>query len=171
MYLRIETVSEKKLIGKHINMTFSNNRTFELWQSFMPKRKEILNNLSSDLLSLQIYDETFFDNFNPNTEFEKWALIEVSDFDNMPKNMEAFTLQGGLYAVFLHKNVTSTPEKTFGYIYGTWIPNSEYELDNRPFFEVLGENYKYNDISSEEEIWIPIRLKMAHGSSVFHLAE
>jgi AraC family transcriptional regulator len=81
----------------------------------------------------------------------------------MPENMEGFTLMEGLYAVFLHKNAISTPEKTFGFIYGAWIPNSEYELDNRPHFEVLGEKYRNNDISSEEEIWIPIRLKMAHG--------
>jgi AraC family transcriptional regulator len=158
MYLRIEIISEKKLIGKRIKTSFANDRTFELWKSFMPRRKEILNNLSNDLLSLQIYHESFFDNFNPNVEFGKWALSEVSDFDNIPENMEAFTLQGGLYAVFLHKNAISTPEKTFKYIYETWIPNSEYDLDNRPHFEVLGYNYKNNDINSEEEIWIPIKM-------------
>jgi AraC family transcriptional regulator len=164
MYQRIETISEKKLIGKRLRTSFSNDKTKELWQSFMPRRKEILNSLSSDLISLQIYDESFgISEFNPNNEFEKWALSEVLDFDNMPENMEGFTLMEGLYAVFLHKNAISTPEKTFGFIYGAWIPNSEYELDNRPHFEVLGEKYRNNDISSEEEIWIPIRLKMAHG--------
>lgn len=157
MYLRIETISEKKLIGKRLKMSFLNDRTRELWQSFMPRRKEILNNLSNDFLSLQMYDEDFFDKFNPHTEFEKCALSEVSDFDNIPESMKGFTLQGGLYAVFLHKNATSTPEETFGYIYKTWIPNSEYQLDNRPHFEVLGYNYKNNDVSSEEEIYIPIR--------------
>jgi AraC family transcriptional regulator len=157
MYLRIETIPEKKLIGKRLKMSFSNDKTIELWQSFMPRRKWILNSLSNDLISLQIYNDDFFDNFNPHTEFEKWALSEVLDFDNVPENLEVFTLQGGLYAVFLHQNATSTPEKTFGYIYKTWIPNSEYNLDNRPHFEVLGYNYKNNDISSEEEIYIPIR--------------
>jgi AraC family transcriptional regulator len=157
MYLRTETIPEKKLIGKSIKTSFANDRTFDLWENFMPRRKEILNNLSTDLFSLQIYDKSFFENFNPHVEFEKWALVEVSDFDNIPENMAAFTLQEGLYAVFLHKNATSTPEKTFGYIYQTWIPNSEYELDDRPHFEVLGAKYKHNDVSSEEEIWIPIR--------------
>jgi AraC family transcriptional regulator len=158
MYIRTETITAKKLIGKHIKTSFANDKTFELWRSFIPRRKEILNNLSTDLFSLQIYDKTFFENFNPQAEFEKWALVEVSDFDNIPENMESFTLQGGLYAVFLHKNATSTPEKTFGYIYGTWIPNSEYELDDRPHFEVLGEKYKHIDVGSEEEIWIPVRM-------------
>ncbi len=39
------------------------------------------------------------------------------------------------------------------------LPNSEYELENRPHFEVLGEKYKNNDPNSEEEIWIPIKKK------------
>lgn len=159
MYLRAEIISEKNLIGKSIKTSFVNDRTVDLWKSFMPRRKEILNSKSNDLLSLQIYDENFFNNFNPNSEFEKWALIEVSNFENIPENMEAFTLQEGLYAVFIHKNAISTPDKTFKYIYEIWIPNSEYELDNRPYFEVLGEKYKNKDISSEEEIWIPIRLR------------
>jgi AraC family transcriptional regulator len=162
MYLRTEKISEKKLIGKQIKTSFANDKTFELWKSFMPRRKEIISSLSNDLLSLQIYDKSFFDNFNPNTEFEKWALVEVSNLDNIPENMEAFTLQGGIYAVFQHKNAKSTPENTFGYIYKTWVPNSEYELDNRPHFEVLGEKYKNNNINSEEEIWIPIRLRLDH---------
>ncbi len=36
MVPRIEILAEKKLIGKRIKMTFSNNKTFDLWQSFMP---------------------------------------------------------------------------------------------------------------------------------------
>ncbi|MEP1984886.1 MAG: GyrI-like domain-containing protein, partial [Maribacter dokdonensis] len=40
-----------------------------------------------------------------------------------------------------------------------WIPNSEYQLDGRPHFEVLGAKYKNNDPNSEEEVWIPIKAK------------
>ena len=161
MYLRTEIIPEKILIGMRVKMSFSEDRTKELWQGFMPKRKFILKSLSTDLISLQIYDENFgISEFNPAVEFEKWALSEVSDFDVMPEDIESFTLTAGLYAVFLHKNVISTVEQTFGYIFKTWIPNSEYDLDNkRPHFEVLGGKYKKNDISSEEEVWIPTKLK------------
>lgn len=161
MYLRTEIISEKKLIGLQVKMSFSKNRTSELWKSFMKRRKYILNSLSVDLISLQIYHDSFgICEFNPTIEFEKWALSEVSDFDGVPDNMESFTLTAGLYAVFLHKNVISTAEETFRYIFRTWIPNSEYDLDNkRPHFEILGGKYKKNDISSEEEVWIPIKLK------------
>jgi AraC family transcriptional regulator len=38
-----------------------------------------------------------------------------------------------------------------------WLPDSGFELDNRPHFAVMGEKYKRDDDASEEEIWIPVR--------------
>jgi AraC family transcriptional regulator len=156
---RIEELGEKKLIGMRMAMSLTDNRTAELWRSFMPRRKEIGNNIGTDLYSLQMYGETYFRDFNPSAEFVKWAAIEVKDFEKIPDGMEALVLPDGLYAVFLHRGAASTGPKTFEYIFGTWLPNSEYALDNRPHFEVLGEKYKNDDPSSEEEIWIPIKAK------------
>ena len=154
---RIETLSEKKLIGKSLKMSFAENRTHELWRSFVPKRKNIINAIGSDLWSIQIYAPLFFDPFNPGAEFEKWAAVEVTDFDFVAEGMETFTLAGGLYAVFVYHGAASAGAETFRYILGTWLPASEYILDNRPHFELLGEKYKNEDPDSEEEIWIPIR--------------
>lgn len=159
MFLRIETLAEKKLVGNRLKMSLSKNRTAELWARFMPRRKEITNKIGKELYSLQVYDPLYFVNFNPNAEFEKWALIEVVNYNSMPLGMETFTLEGGLYAVFLHQGAASTGPITFQYIFGTWFPKSDYVLDNRPHFEVLGEKYKNEDPYSEEEIWIPIKPK------------
>jgi AraC family transcriptional regulator len=105
-----------------------------------------------------VYPHSYFEAFNPAQEFEKWASVEVSDFEHIPANMETFVLPGGLYAVFEHKG-SGYDNSIFQFIYGTWLPASEYLLDERPHFEVLGEKYKNNDPDSEEEIWIPIKLK------------
>lgn len=160
MQSQIKTITPKKLVGQSLTMTFATNKTSELWRGFVPRRKEITNTVSSDLFSIQVYDESFnFKNFNPNASFVKWAAVEVSNFDSVPEGMETFTLPGGLYAVFFYKGL-NTDTQIFQYIYGTWIPDSEYELDNRPHFEILGEKYKNNDPDSEEEIWIPIKPKI-----------
>lgn len=157
---RIITIHEKKLVGKRIRMTLSANQTAELWQSFMPRRKEIRNKLNADLISIEVYDQNLdFSDFNLNTEFEKWAAVEVSAFEEIPETMETLTLTGGLYAVFQYKGAASDFASTFRYIFGTWLPSSEYSPENRPHFEVMGEKYKGNDPTSEEEIWIPIKLK------------
>jgi AraC family transcriptional regulator len=157
---RIETLKAKKLVGKKLKMSLADNKTGELWRSFMPRRREIKNNLNSELFSMQVYDPSYdFKNFNPAAEFEKWAAIEVTDFDSIPADMEQFELQGGPYAVFIHKGAASRGPETFTYIFGSWLPNSDYLLDNRPHFEILGEKYKNDDPDSEEEIWIPVRPK------------
>ncbi len=151
----IEVLTAKKLIGNRLTMSLANNKTGELWRGFMPRRKEIQNNLTSDLISMQVYDRPVdFSDFNQ--EFDKWAVVEVADFDSVPVGMETFTLPGGLYAVFHYKG-SSMDTRIFQYIFGTWLPNSDYILDNRPHFEVLGEKYKNADPDSEEDIWIPIK--------------
>jgi len=157
MIPKIKTSTEKKLVGKRLMMSFSNNGTAELWKSFMPRRKEIKNNIGTELYSMQMYAPLFFENFNPNATFEKWAAIQVTAFDAVPDGMETFTLESGLYAVFLYKGAANDAAKTFQYILGTWLPNSAYTLDNRPHFEILGEKYKNDDPNSEEEIWIPVK--------------
>jgi AraC family transcriptional regulator len=157
---RIEILLEKKLIGKSLKMSVSNDRTYELWHSFMPHRKEIKNNLSTDLFNVKVFDLSYdFQHFDPGAEYEKWAAMEVSDFKTIPENMEAFILKGGLYAVFINKGSADSGPQTFGYIFGTWLPNSEYEMDSRPHFDILGEKYKKDDPDSEEEIWVPIKPK------------
>jgi AraC family transcriptional regulator len=159
MIPRILHLKEKKLVGKRLTMSFADYKPSELWKSFMPRRKEISNNLTNDLMAITVYKPTHFRDFKPSNEFEKWATIEVTDFDSVPNEMETFTLNAGLYAVFDYKGL-NTDDSIYHFIYREWIPNSDYALDDRAHFEILGEKYKNNDPTSEEEIWIPIKLKI-----------
>jgi AraC family transcriptional regulator len=156
MVPKIQRSNERKLIGKRLTMSLADNKTGELWKSFILRRSEIKNSLTNHLISMQVYKSTHFTHFKPTNEFEKWATVEVTDFSNVPDDMETFTLTDGLYAVFDYKGLI-TDNSIFRYIFGTWLPGSEYILDDRPHFEVLGEKYKNNDPASEEEIWIPIQ--------------
>lgn len=156
---RIVKSGTKKLVGKRLKMSLSENKTHELWQSFMIQNKEINSSPGSALYSMQVYDTSYFSNFNPDKEFEKWAAIEVPDFKLIPPGLEHFTLEAGLYAVFIHKGGAGAGPTTFKYIFGTWLPGSGYSIDNRPHFELLGEKYSNEDPDSEEEIWIPIKPK------------
>jgi AraC family transcriptional regulator len=157
MYPKIQTLLSKTLLGKRLKMSFSNDRTGELWRSFMPYRKDILHKIGIDLYSMQIFGA--MPDFKTDATFEKWAAVEVSAIESIPEGMGTYTLKGGLYAVFLHQGPASAFQKTFGFIFEEWLPNSEYELDDREHFELLGEKYKNNDPDSEEEVWIPIRPK------------
>lgn len=159
MIPRTEIINEKKLVGKRMTMSYANYRIGELWGSFMPRRKEITNTLTNDLISLVVYAPNHFIDFKPTNQFERWATVEVENFNNVPDELETYNLSSGLYAVFNYKGMSSGAAAFFQYIYSEWVPNSEFILDDRAHFEVLGEKYKNNDPSSEEEIWIPIKAK------------
>jgi len=157
---RIVVLLDKKLVGKSLRMSLANDKTVDLWQSFMPERKLIQHTVDSRFYSIQVYDDNLdFSEFNPQTEFTKCAMVEISRFENIPDSMETRVLSGGLYAVFIHKGPAKKFAKTSRYIFTQWLPNSEYVLDKRPHFELIDERYKPHDEDSEEEVWIPIKKK------------
>lgn len=152
---RIEILKEKKLIGNRLKMSLIRNKTGQLWGMFAPRIKLINNKVSANKISMQVYDKSYYENFKPNNEFEKWATVEVKDFQEVPAGVETFTLEGGEYAVFHYRGLSSD-RRIFEYIFMNWLPSSKYKIDDRPHFEILGENYKNDSPTSEEEIWVPI---------------
>ncbi|WP_290845668.1 GyrI-like domain-containing protein [Flavobacterium sp.] len=137
-------------------MSFADNRSFELWSGFMPKRKKLANVRRNDLFSLQTYPKGF-DFSDATREFTKWAGAAVNPEAEIPEDFKSIEIPEGKYAVFLHVGSGQTAAITFGHIFNHWLPNSGFELDDRPHFEILGAKYKNNDPDSEEEIFIPIR--------------
>jgi AraC family transcriptional regulator len=152
----IRISAEKMLTGMRTRMNLTHNNTALLWKNFMSRRNEIRNAKSTELISMQLYPPAYFQSFNPENEFEKWAVVQVTEFQSTPAGMENFLLPAGVYAVFHYKGL-STDDSIFRYIFTEWFPSSGYDLDQRPHFEILGEKYKNNDPASEEEIWIPVK--------------
>lgn len=159
MFLRTEILPEKKLLGSKLRISFAKNTTRTLWQGFMQRKQEIKNCIGADLYSLEVYEPGFFSPFNPEKEFDKWACVEVTDYNLIPDKMEILVVPQGQYAVFLHKGPAGEGVKTYRYIFETWLPGSGYTLANRPHFAVMGSKYKSEDSASEEEIWIPVEVK------------
>ena len=150
---RIAIIEPKRLIGFSITTSFRDDKTQIVWRKFMMRRNEIVNQTSNQLFSLQIYPE----NFTPNQTFRKYALAEVSDFDNNPNDFEIFELASGKYLVFNYKGKAEIGPEIFRYIFQNMIPENQFEVDNRPHFEIFGEDYNPQNDFAEEEIWIPIR--------------
>jgi AraC family transcriptional regulator len=143
-----------------MKMSFSGNTTSELWRGFMPRLKEISNKTDSSLYSVEIYSEGFFDSFDPDVVFEKWAAAEVSEFAGIPEKMTSLVIPEGTYAVFIYRGLPAEAEGFYRYIFNEWLPSSGYSLDNRPHFAKMGGKYRSNDPASEEEIWIPVKMSV-----------
>ncbi len=159
MQSRIALLPEKKLVGISTRMSHADNKTFTLWNTLMPRRREIANAGGSDLYSVEEFERGHFARFDPTREFTKWAAIEVMDFTAVPDGMEQLTIPAGTYAVFVHRGPANEGARTYEQIFRSWLPSSEYDLDHRPHFALMGEKYKHNEEDSEEEIWIPVKPK------------
>lgn len=154
----IETEA-KKLVGISLHTSLADDKTELLWKRFMAKKGDISNAVSNDLFSVQVYDEGFMTGqFNSQSVYEKWAAVEVEDYSEIQEGLQGLKLPGGLYAVFKHEGTSKEFAETAKFIFDEWIPSSDYSLDNRPHFEVLGDKYKGPDNpESQEKIWIPIK--------------
>lgn len=138
-------------------MSIESNRTPELWQSFMKERSTLPGIVGSDLYSVQRYDSSYFENFHPQFMFEKWAACEVQNQADIPAPFSTLTIHEGLYAVFHYKGLPGTAANFFRSIFTIWLPRSDFHLDHRPHFEILGEKFDRLSPDSEEEVWIPVR--------------
>lgn len=147
------------LVGIRQEMTFSDDLSVPMWQRFMPRRHEITNRLGEDLYSVQLYPEGF--DFGLRSKFTKWATMPVKENGPIPEGMEVLRIPEGLYAVFTYQGIPANAAPFFKSIFTEWLPLSDYVLDNRPHFEILGSLYKHNDPTSQETVWIPVKLKSA----------
>ena len=156
---KIIEIEKKKLVGLYVNTSLANNNIPQLWNDFMPRIEEITNKQNTGCYEIHPFDSEFkMENFTENMEFEKWAAVEVANFDYIPEGLKSLTIEGGKYAVFEHKGTMNNIQMSFDYAYGTWLPNSEYEIDKRADFECYGEKYLGPEHpESITELWIPIK--------------
>jgi AraC family transcriptional regulator len=148
---------QKRLIGMNLRMSLRENRTRELWSSFMPARSAIDQTISSDLFSVQVYDNEV--DFSPDTIFTKWACMEVGDTTEIPDGMDELIIPSGEYAVFMHRGPAHEFPETLEKVMN-WMHDSGREFDARPQYEVLPVDYPGPaSPEAEEEVWIPIKSK------------
>lgn len=159
MEAKIVTLPTLKLIGNSVETSLSEQKTVALWKQFKPRVSEIKNRIDENFYSVQFYPAGIsMQEFTPITEFTKWAAVAVDNHDHVPSNMETTLIPGGLYAQFIHKGKAADFFRTSQYIFGTWLPQSGYQLDHRPHFEVMSPDYTGpNDPNTEELVYVPIK--------------
>ena len=151
---KIVNISNKKIVGmQSVMQQHQYSNIVALWQRFMPRKRVLQSTISEELIAMQIF--TILKSGLPNAEFQIWACAEVSEFNDIPKNMESYTIPKGAYAVFLQKGMDAS--KTYQRIMTEWLPTSGYQIDDRPHFQVMGEKYKNGSPDSEEDFYVPIK--------------
>lgn len=153
------TTQDILILGVKAELSFITNGegTGKLASAFMPRIKEITNRVGTYTFSLQSYKDFNIKTMTPETLFEKWIGVEVSDFNSVPENMETLVIPGGDFLVFTFQGNVADFITFWQKLHREWLPNSSYQLDNRPHFEKLPEGYNPMRNDNQEAIWIPIK--------------
>lgn len=160
MFLRIEQIPERTFIGKSLEMSSSNDRSPELWRSFMPNRKSINRLPGNEVYSVQLFRTLPDFQSGVNDElYMNWAVVPVEPGSTIPEGMSQLIIPGGTYAVFLHEGSAAEFSRTAGFIYVEWLPSSNYTVINRPFFQVILPGYRPDDQQAEEVLYVPVQPK------------
>jgi len=155
---KIIELAGTRLLGSRVRTSFVNDRTSELWRRFRTVSSTVSGRIGGESYSVKVYDESYsFERFDPTAEFDKWAAVAAGDDADVPEGLELLIIPAGKYAEFVHVGPASAAPRTFGYIFGVWLPASEFELDLRPHFEILPEGYDPFDEQAEEKVLIPLR--------------
>lgn len=153
--LKITDVKTIHLVGLKIETSLAKNETQTLWRSFKIAIKDSELGRSKEFYSVQVYQDFNPETFDPTTVYTKIAAVQTSSAHHA--NLEKFEIPAGKYAVFEHIGPSHTFPETMRAMFA-WLKNSVYVLDDRPHFEILGEDYLGPlHPESKETVWLPIK--------------
>lgn len=147
---------EELVIG--MGGSFAENPFWEinkLWDKFNEREDEIPNIKGNYALGVCMpkHDDL------PVKEGDSFVYIAgrpVSSLDEVPEGMVAVKIPSRKYAKFTHKGPLTNLPHTVNYIWGTWLPKSEYKHANSPDFELYDERFDVKTLSGEIDIFVPI---------------
>lgn len=163
MQPRIEDKKDFYVIG--IGKVFERDQTKEigdlLWPRLMQRFDEIPNKLGGDHQDYVTYGvcKELWNESQLQDHFNYYAGVEVAKDSNVPIGMEMIHIPKQKYAIFTHQGGIKELSLTNQYIWGTWLPQSGYELAKSPDLEVYPGNFKPPESEVPFEIWVPIQKK------------
>jgi len=124
---------ERKMVGIASQYREGDLSLFKMWSAFKPVEEQIHHRANKDLFG--IYEE--YAESADGAGFTYVCAAQVSEFGTIPHNMITRILPAQLYAVFKHQGPMSSLPDTLKYIWGSWLPKSEYDYAEKPDFELF----------------------------------
>lgn len=147
---------EIKIAGIRGTATLSNNQFPQLWERFLCDNKSIYDSMGIGYAICETKQTSYTK--EGDVQFSVMVGSPVESFAHLPQTLASKTLKAGRYAVFTHRGTFANLSKTYQYVFGTWLPATKEELDDREDFEVYeGKVFSFDDPNNEVKIYIPIK--------------
>ena len=83
--------------------------------------------------------------------------VEVTEFSQLPPELQRVRVPANRYAVFTHSGHVSTIRSTWFAIWNKWLPKSGHELADAPDFERYDARFDARSGAGDVEIWVPLK--------------
>lgn len=130
-----------------------------LWPSFVKRIDEIhgIRGRSGDNLKTYGVCQEIWENGQIQDKFKYYAAVEVEPETVPPNGLELIHLKKQKYAIFEHRGGLQALQLTNQYIWGTWLPQSGYELAPASDLEVYPEDFRPEGTDTPIELWVPLQ--------------
>lgn len=130
-----------------------------LWPEFSKRFGEIPNKKGKDgngFVTYGVCQEIWVDG-HIQDHFKYFAAVEVEPETKAPEGMVLLKVEKQKYAIFTHRTGLKNLEHTNQYIWGTWLPQSGFELLPASDLEVYPSNFSPPENEVPFEIWVPLK--------------
>jgi len=139
-----------RYFGKNENLEISHH-----WERFNQRVRELgglPNETGNAAIGLCITPE----DESIDGAFEYVAGLPVTEAEDVPEDFVVRHVPEQTYAVFAHKGDLPSLQKTYEYIYETWLPQSNYKLAGKMDFEYYNADFKDFAPDSVFYIYVPV---------------
>jgi AraC family transcriptional regulator len=125
------------------------------WQNFLPRKKEIRNQLGKEFYGLALSSELEL----RERRLSYLAGVETGDLQQSVPDFEYARILGGTYACFENRGLAQQRSSLIDFIYGIWLPESPYQRGLDYDFEVFDKRYSLGNPDSISMLYIPLKVK------------
>lgn len=119
------------------------------WQAFVPHIGHIDNQKGNVAFGVLC-------NGDDDGNIDYVTGVEVSEYANVPLELDGLRIPSQNYAVFRHDGHVSEIRRSWKTIFGEWSAQTERKLVDAPQFERYGEGFDPQTGFGDIEIWIPV---------------
>jgi AraC family transcriptional regulator len=151
--LRIETHRAFRVVGLSERYAMDNIAGIpEQWQRFVPHMLALIGDKPRQT-TYGICANT------DDTGMDYICAIEVSRFDDVPRELTRLSIAEHLYAHFAHRGHVTQIKRMWQAIFNDWLPDSPYEIAQAPDFERYGAEFDPMRGEGLLELFVPVKLK------------
>jgi AraC family transcriptional regulator len=154
---KFKKLEDMLVVGLQTLNTCHYNVIPKLWQRFLKRESEV-QHVAAENVGLGV--SFGIEKKEKESEFFHIVGHIVSSIEGIPEGMTYRKIPAHDYAVFTHKGPLSKLGETYDFIYGEWMPKSEYEYDDSNEIEWYDERFNPEAEDSEFDIYVPIKKKL-----------